>query len=105
MPQLGHENHEVCLSICLYSRYAHATREDAAEFAIGAGRKWYAKYYDSSVAIPSPEFDVLRAAASANTVLLSAGIIEKDGATLYCTSVLIGEDGTLLSKHRKVREG
>jgi len=66
------------------------------------GRKWYAKYYDSSVAIPSPEFEALENIAKENKINLSIGIIEKDGATLYCTAVLIGTDGTLLSKHRKL---
>lgn len=69
---------------------------------IGEGRKWYAKYYNSSIAIPSPEFDTIRAAASTHNILLSVGIVEKDGATLYCTTVLIGNDGNMLSKHRKV---
>jgi predicted amidohydrolase len=43
--------------------------------------------------------------AEKNKVFLYTGIIEKDengGGTLYCTGVLIGRDGTLLSSHRKV---
>jgi predicted amidohydrolase len=47
----------------------------------------------------------VRGIAEKNKVLLYAGIIEKDengGGTLYCTGVLIGTDGTLLSSHRKV---
>ncbi|KAF8861678.1 putative nitrilase [Acephala macrosclerotiorum] len=66
------------------------------------GRKWYAKYYESSVAIPSPEFEILQNTARENSINLSIGIIEKDGASLYCTAILIGKDGTLLSKHRKL---
>lgn len=66
------------------------------------GRKWYAKYYNSSISISSPEFDTLRAIAEKNNVFLSVGIIEKDGATLYCTAVLIDRGGKLLSAHRKV---
>lgn len=67
-----------------------------------AGRKWYAKYYNSSISTSSPEFDTLRAIAENNNVFLSVGIIEKDGATLYCTAVLIDRQGKLLSTHRKV---
>lgn len=81
----------------------------AFDATIGAreprGRQWYAKYYNSAISLSSPEFDTLRAIAETNQVLLSVGIIEKDevgGATLYCTSVLIGNDGKLLSSHRKV---
>ncbi|TVY26863.1 Bifunctional nitrilase/nitrile hydratase [Lachnellula hyalina] len=66
------------------------------------GRIWYAKYYDSAVAIPSPEFDVLRDTAERNKIMLSVGIIEKEGGTLYCTAVLIGKDGKLLTHHRKL---
>ncbi|KAL2004050.1 hypothetical protein VTN02DRAFT_848 [Thermoascus thermophilus] len=66
------------------------------------GRKWYAKYYDSAVAVPSPECDQLSRIAKENSVHLQVGIIEKGGATLYCTTVLFGKDGSLLSKHRKL---
>ena len=69
------------------------------------GRKWFERYYDSAISLSSPEFDTLRAIAETSGVFLYIGIIEKDdigGATLYCTGVLIGRDGTLLSSHRKV---
>ncbi|KAG4415518.1 hypothetical protein IFR04_011330 [Cadophora malorum] len=66
------------------------------------GRKWFVKYYDSAIAIASPEFDILCGIARDNKVNLSIGIVEKDEATLYCTAVLIGTDGTLLSRHRKL---
>jgi hypothetical protein len=67
-----------------------------------AGRKWYAKYYNSAISISSPEFTTLRGIAEKNNVFLSIGIIEKDGATLYCTAVLIDREGKLLNTHRKV---
>lgn len=69
------------------------------------GRKWFAKYYDSAISLVSPEFETLKSIAAKHNVFLSVGIIEKNstgGATLYCTSVLIGRDGTLLSSHRKL---
>jgi hypothetical protein len=68
------------------------------------GRKWFAKYYNSAVSIPSPEFDRICSVAEENKVLLSVGIIEKEGGTLYCTAILIDRDGSLLSTHRKVRD-
>jgi hypothetical protein len=67
------------------------------------GRTWFAKYYDSAVAIPSPEFHLLQNIAKKNKVFLSVGIIEKEGGTLYCVSLLLGKDGSLLGRHRKVR--
>lgn len=66
------------------------------------GRNWYARYYISAIGLSSTEFDTLRSVAETNNVFLSIGIIEKDGATLYCTAVLIGRDGALLSSHRKL---
>jgi predicted amidohydrolase len=67
------------------------------------GRKWFAKYYNSAVAIPSPEFNIICDVAKENNVFLSIGIIEKEGGTLYCTSILLDRKGDLASSHRKVR--
>ncbi|KAI1179986.1 carbon-nitrogen hydrolase [Nemania sp. FL0916] len=66
------------------------------------GREWYRRYYDSAVAIPSPEADIIAEAARTHNVYLEVGIIEKDGGTLYCTAVLFGRDGAILLKHRKL---
>jgi hypothetical protein len=69
------------------------------------GRRWYAKYYASAISLSSTEFEVVKKVAADNKIFLSVGIIERDeegGATLYCTSVLIGRNGELLSSHRKV---
>ncbi|CAJ2510179.1 Uu.00g060790.m01.CDS01 [Anthostomella pinea] len=66
------------------------------------GRKWYARYCDSAVAVPSPAFDVICNAAKAHNLYLQVGIIEKDGGTLYCTALLVGRDGSILLKHRKL---
>ncbi|CAG8981039.1 hypothetical protein HYALB_00008193 [Hymenoscyphus albidus] len=68
-----------------------------------AGRKWFAKYHESSIDISSPDFDILLECARENKVNLYVGIIEKDlRGTLYCTTVFIGKEGTLLHKHRKL---
>jgi predicted amidohydrolase len=82
----------------------------AFDATIGAreprGRKWYARYYASAINLSSNEFDLVKKIAADSKIFVSIGIIEKDdqgGATLYCTSVLIGRDGELLSRHRKVR--
>jgi predicted amidohydrolase len=55
------------------------------------------------VAVPSPEVDVIAEAARTHNVYLEVGIIEKEGGTLYCTALLLGRDGSILLKHRKVR--
>ncbi|KAI3337467.1 carbon-nitrogen hydrolase [Xylariaceae sp. AK1471] len=66
------------------------------------GREWYRKYHDSSVTIPSAEVDMIADAARTHNVYIEVGIIEKDGGTLYCTALLIGRDGSILLKHRKL---
>ncbi|KAI0200773.1 carbon-nitrogen hydrolase [Astrocystis sublimbata] len=66
------------------------------------GREWYRKYYDSSVAIPSPEIDLIAETARTHKAYIEVGIIEKEGGTLYCTALLFGRDGAILLKHRKL---
>ncbi|KAK5448114.1 Nitrilase [Exophiala xenobiotica] len=66
------------------------------------GRQWYARYHQSAVGIPSPEFDHLCSIARDHHVLLSIGIIEKERDTLYCTAILLSRKGELLSAHRKL---
>ncbi len=66
------------------------------------GREWYRLYAESSLSIPSPDFERLGSIAAQNQIFLSIGVIEKDGATLYCTTLLFGSDGAFLTKHRKL---
>ena len=66
------------------------------------GREWYRLYAESALSIPSTDFERLSAIAAQNNVHLSVGVIERDGATLYCTALLFGSDGAFLSKHRKL---
>ncbi|KAI0024801.1 carbon-nitrogen hydrolase [Xylariomycetidae sp. FL0641] len=53
------------------------------------GRKWYGRYYDSAVSVPSAATDTISNAAKANGIYIQVGIIEKDGGTLYCTALLL----------------
>ncbi|GAA5840741.1 hypothetical protein JCM9279_001205 [Rhodotorula babjevae] len=100
------------------------------DFKIGArtdeNRAWYTRYVASSVKIPDgaegidwlstdeaastrsgTDFDAFKrllVAAKENKLILSVGIIERSlfGATLWCTNVIISEQGILLGKHRKL---
>ncbi|KAI5863124.1 carbon-nitrogen hydrolase [Durotheca rogersii] len=78
----------------------------AFDATIGAreprGREWYAKYYESAVAVPSPAVDIISKSAKSHGVYIQVGIIEKDGGTLYCTALLVGREGSVLLKHRKL---
>jgi len=66
------------------------------------GREWYRRYAESSLPIPGPEFERLGAISARNNIHLVIGVIERDGATLYCAVLFFGPDGSFLGKHRKL---
>jgi nitrilase len=66
------------------------------------GREDYRRYFESAIDLPGPESSLLSDAARDNRVHLVLGVIEREGATLYCTAVMYGPSGQLLGKHRKV---
>lgn len=66
------------------------------------GREWYRLYAESALSMPSADFDRIGTVAAQNNIHLNIGVIERDGSTLYCTSLLFGSDGSFLSKHRKL---
>jgi nitrilase len=71
------------------------------------GRQLWQRYWDNSLAIPSPETEILGEAAREAGVYLAIGVIERDtqfsGGTLYCTLLYFGPDGQVLGKHRKLK--
>lgn len=66
------------------------------------GREWFRRYHASAIDLPGPELDEMSAVARDHGVTLVAGVVERDGWTLYCTVVFIGPDGAFLGKHRKL---
>ena len=64
------------------------------------------RLFNNAVDMKSDDLDPLYAAAQAHNVTIVCGIEEKDGThsrtTLYNTVVVIGADGKLLNKHRKL---
>ena len=51
--------------------------------------------------IPGPVSDAFAAAAKKNNVWVVAGLLERDGETIYNTAVLLSRDGKLAGKYRK----
>ena len=49
-------------------------------------------------------FQKISRAAAAAGIYVCAGLTERDGDTVYNSAVLIGRDGALLGKHRKLNE-
>jgi predicted amidohydrolase len=59
-------------------------------------------YAEVAEPIPGPSTRFLGELASKHHVYLVAGLYERDGTAIYNTSVLIGRDGALAGKYRKV---
>jgi len=61
-----------------------------------------ADYLANAEPVPGPSTEFLGEVAKRNNAYLVAGLLERDGKGAYNTSVLIGRDGKLLGKYRKV---
>jgi predicted amidohydrolase len=59
-------------------------------------------YVDHAEAIPGPSTDYFGQLAKKHAMHLIVGLIERDGPAIYNTSVLIGPEGELIGKYRKV---
>src|SRR3974377_1899086 len=60
------------------------------------------KLLDQAVTVPSAATDALGAAARQAGVVVSIGINERDGGTVYNTQLLFDADGTLIQRRRKI---
>lgn len=60
------------------------------------------KLLDQAVAVPSAATDALSEAARQAQVVVSIGVNERDGGTLYNTQLLFDADGALLQRRRKI---
>lgn len=65
-------------------------------------RPEHLKLLDQAVTIPSPAVDVIAEAARAADMVVSIGVNERDGGSLYNTQLLFDADGTLLQRRRKI---
>ena len=67
------------------------------------GRDTWQAYYSNAVDIPSPATEALGLAARQAKAYLVVGVIEREGGTLYCTTLYFNPDGELVGKHRKIK--
>lgn len=67
------------------------------------GRDLWQRYYENCVPVPGPTTKILGQAAKDCGVYLIIGVVERDGGTLYCTTLYIGPSGNLLGIHRKLK--
>lgn len=62
----------------------------------------YLRLLDQSVTVPSPATDAIAQAAREANMVVSIGVNERDGGTIYNTQLLFDADGTLLQRRRKI---
>jgi nitrilase len=69
------------------------------------GSIWFERLCRAAITIPGPEVERLCAAAHKHNCVVVIGVNERDPrsvATLYNTNIVIGADGTILGRHRKL---
>ena len=66
-----------------------------------AGRE-YLKLLDQAVTVPSRATNVIGAACKKAGVVVSIGVNERDGGTLYNTQLLFDADGEVIQRRRKI---
>jgi len=62
----------------------------------------YLKLLDQAVTVPSPATDTISEACKQAGLVVSIGVNERDGGTLYNTQLLFDADGTLIQRRRKI---
>ncbi|WP_149587453.1 carbon-nitrogen hydrolase family protein [Tabrizicola flagellatus] len=66
------------------------------------GRAAFARYHAAAIDLDGPEVACLAEACAATGAFAVVGVIERDGATLYCTVLYLDGDKGLVGKHRKL---
>lgn len=66
------------------------------------GRDAFAAYHDRAIELDGPEVAALCGLSDRTGAALVAGVIERGGATLYCTAIFICPERGLVAKHRKL---
>jgi nitrilase len=64
--------------------------------------KEHLRLLEQSVTVPSPATDAIGQAAREAGMVVSIGVNERDGGTIYNTQLLFDADGTLVQRRRKI---
>jgi nitrilase len=64
--------------------------------------KEHQRLLEESVAVPSAETQAIAEAAKAANMVVSIGVNERDGGSIYNTQLLFDADGTLIQRRRKI---
>lgn len=65
-------------------------------------RPEHLRLMDQAVTVPSPATDAIAEAARTAELVVSIGVTERDGDSLYNTQLLFDADGTMLQRRRKI---
>jgi len=68
----------------------------------GPGRDLYQHYFDTAVELDGPGVQRLVDACATHGIFVVVGVIERFGATLYCTALMIDPETGLTAIHRKL---
>jgi len=66
------------------------------------GREEFLAYYNGAIDVPGPHTELIGAAAREAQAFVVIGVMERDGGTLYCTTLFFSPEGVLMGKHRKL---
>ncbi|MBH1974108.1 MAG: nitrilase, partial [Rhodobacteraceae bacterium] len=66
------------------------------------GRAAFARYHAAAIDLDGPEVALLSQACAETGAFAVVGVIERDGATVYCTALYFDGDKGLVGKHRKL---
>src|SRR5688572_24026946 len=70
-------------------------------YQISRGRE-HLKLLEQAVRVPGPATDAISEAARQTGIVVSIGVNERDGGTLYNTQLLFDADGALIQRRRKI---
>ncbi|NDY93468.1 carbon-nitrogen hydrolase family protein [Ideonella livida] len=71
-------------------------------YRLPEGRAAFAAYREQAIDVPGPEVQALADLSARTGASLVVGVIERDGATLYCTALFLDPQQGLVAKHRKL---
>lgn len=71
-------------------------------YRLPEGRQAFAEYHENAIDVPGPETDALAELSTRCDASIVIGVIERAGATLYCTALFFNPNEGLVAKHRKL---
>lgn len=71
-------------------------------YRLPEGREAFAAYHANAIDLDGTEIEALTGLAHRTRAMMVLGVIERAGASLFCTAVFIDPDQGLVGKHRKL---